>query len=271
MDSRNRMLWVGNLSERTKEEILYELFLQAGPLEKVTIPVKDGRPQKFGFVTFKHECSVPYAIQLLDGIRVWGNPLRLQPRTGATPTLSLNNSPAENIPSGSQGQFNQSPTAHNQSPSMQRGNTWPSSRNQHDGREFLSPGNRDLHGHGSRDHQGHGGRDYQGHGGRDIQGQGGSHSRGNSKWDNRFDESRNMEHIPLQGNSHFNNSPQEMKPRDLRDQDYYNEKRERLMNKQKASLDVHRHRHERRGHDHMQNPYDRGGRQQPWQSRPYRH
>lgn len=58
---------------------------------------------------------------------------------------------------------------------------------------------------------------------------------------------------------------------DLRDQDYYNEKRERLMNKQKASLDVHRHRHERRGHDHMQNPYDRGGRQQPWQSRPYRH
>lgn len=28
MDSRNRMLWVGNLSERTKEEILYELFLQ---------------------------------------------------------------------------------------------------------------------------------------------------------------------------------------------------------------------------------------------------
>uniref|UniRef100_A0A8W8LKF7 RRM domain-containing protein n=1 Tax=Magallana gigas TaxID=29159 RepID=A0A8W8LKF7_MAGGI len=255
MDSRNRMLWVGNLSERTKEEILYELFLQAGPLEKVTIPVKDGRPQKFGFVTFKHECSVPYAIQLLDGIRVWGNPLRLQPRTGATPTLSLNNSPAENIPSGSQGQFNQSPTAHNQSPSMQRGNTWPSSRNQHDGREFLSPGNRDLHGHG----------------GRDIQGQGGSHSRGNSKWDNRFEESRNMEHIPLQGNSHFNNSPQEMKPRDLRDQDYYNEKRERLMNKQKASLDVHRHRHERRGHDHMQNPYDRGGRQQPWQSRPYRH
>lgn len=152
---------------------------------------------------------------------------------------------------------------------MQRGNTWPSTRNQHDGREFPSPGNRDLHGHGSRDYQGHGGRDIQGHGGRDIQGQGGSHSRSNSKWDNRFEESRNIEHIPLQGNSHFNNSPQEMKPRDLRDQDYYNEKR--LMNKQKASLDVHRHRHERRGHDHMQNPYDRGGRQQPWQPRPYRH
>lgn len=33
MDNRDRTLWVGNLSDRTKEEILYELFLQVSKMK----------------------------------------------------------------------------------------------------------------------------------------------------------------------------------------------------------------------------------------------
>ena len=33
-----RTLWCGGVSEKVDEEILYELFLNAGPLERVTIP-----------------------------------------------------------------------------------------------------------------------------------------------------------------------------------------------------------------------------------------
>ena len=33
-----RTLWCGSLSDKVDDRILYELFLNAGPLEKVTIP-----------------------------------------------------------------------------------------------------------------------------------------------------------------------------------------------------------------------------------------
>ena len=35
---RQRTLWCGCLSEQVDDRLLYELFLNAGPLEKVTIP-----------------------------------------------------------------------------------------------------------------------------------------------------------------------------------------------------------------------------------------
>uniref|UniRef100_A0A8C6YMY9 Splicing regulator RBM11 n=1 Tax=Nothoprocta perdicaria TaxID=30464 RepID=A0A8C6YMY9_NOTPE len=73
-----RTLFVGNLESRVREEILYELFLQAGPLTKVTIcKDKEGKPKSFGFVCFKHTESVPYAIALLNGIRLYGRPIKL--------------------------------------------------------------------------------------------------------------------------------------------------------------------------------------------------
>lgn len=267
MDSRDRTLWVGNLSERTTEEHLFELFLQAGPLEKVTIPVKDGRKQKFAFVTFKHECSVPYTIELFDGIRLWGNVLKLQNRTGSTQNLVQNNSPSDNVPSGSQVQFNQSPIVPN--PAMQRGHTWHGPRDHQESRNFQDQGYRNFQSHGKRDFHGQGSRDFQSHGSKNFQGHGGSHSRGNSSSrEVRFvQEPGNREHISLQANySYPGNSSKERN-----DPNHFQEKRERLMNKQKASLEIHHHRHDRRHRDSMQKPYDRGGRSQPWQQRPYRH
>uniref|UniRef100_A0A8C4JEV4 RNA binding motif protein 11 n=1 Tax=Dromaius novaehollandiae TaxID=8790 RepID=A0A8C4JEV4_DRONO len=66
--------------------------LLAGPLTKVTIcKDKEGKPKSFGFVCFKHTESVPYAIALLNGIRLYGRPIKVQYRLGSSHSSELNN------------------------------------------------------------------------------------------------------------------------------------------------------------------------------------
>ncbi|NXP43678.1 RBM11 regulator, partial [Heliornis fulica] len=90
-EEADRTLFVGNLESRVREEILYELFLQAGPLTKVTIcKDKEGKPKSFGFVCFKHKESVPYAVALLNGIRLYGRPIKVQYRLGSSHSSELN-------------------------------------------------------------------------------------------------------------------------------------------------------------------------------------
>ncbi|XP_041966539.1 RNA binding motif protein 11 [Alosa sapidissima] len=79
----NKTVFVGNLDPLVKEEILYELFLQAGPVRKVTMVV-EGRRRPFGFVLYKHAEAVPYAIALLNGISLYGRPLKLNFSTGSS-------------------------------------------------------------------------------------------------------------------------------------------------------------------------------------------
>ncbi|XP_069115016.1 RNA-binding protein 7-like [Argopecten irradians] len=130
MDEKDRTIWVGNLSEKVTEPLLYELFLQAGPLEKVKLAVdKEGRPRSYAFVTFKHECSVPYTIELMNGIELFGSSLRLQTRTGSSSSATYDGGNAAQsapysspIPSGSS-HDNRSPSGpvpHN----LQRSVTW---------------------------------------------------------------------------------------------------------------------------------------------------
>ncbi|XP_067897389.1 splicing regulator RBM11-like [Heterodontus francisci] len=93
-DEADRTIFVGNLDSSTREEILFELFLQAGPLTKVHIAKdKDGRQKTYGFVCFKHTESVPYAITLLNGIRLYGRPLNLQYRSGSSHTVDPSTAP----------------------------------------------------------------------------------------------------------------------------------------------------------------------------------
>ncbi|KAM3923218.1 RNA-binding protein 7 [Leptodactylus fuscus] len=81
----DRTLFVGNLDPRATEELLFELFLQAGPAVNVKIPKdKDGNPKLFAFVNFKHEESVPYGMNLLNGIKLFGRPLKIQYRSGSS-------------------------------------------------------------------------------------------------------------------------------------------------------------------------------------------
>ncbi|KAM9299355.1 RNA-binding protein 7 [Gastrophryne carolinensis] len=81
----DKTLFVGNLHPGVTEEHLFELFLQAGPLITVKIPKdKDGKAKQFAFINFKHEESVPYAMNLLSGIKLNGRPLKIQFRSGSS-------------------------------------------------------------------------------------------------------------------------------------------------------------------------------------------
>ncbi|EPQ13147.1 RNA-binding protein 7 [Myotis brandtii] len=76
-------LFVGNLETKVTQELLFELFHQAGSVIKVKIP-KDGKPKQFAFMNFKHEVSVPYAMNLLNGIKLFGRPINIQFRSGSS-------------------------------------------------------------------------------------------------------------------------------------------------------------------------------------------
>lgn len=83
MSEDDRTVWVGNLdTERTTQDVLYELFLQAGPLHYVKIPKdrESGKQKSFGFICYLHQVSVPYAIELLNGIPLFDRNLRVQSR-----------------------------------------------------------------------------------------------------------------------------------------------------------------------------------------------
>lgn len=74
----DRKLYCGNLCEKVTEEILHELFLQAGPIEKVQMPLdRYGKSTGYAFVIFKHACSVPYAIELFEDTSLFGYFLKL--------------------------------------------------------------------------------------------------------------------------------------------------------------------------------------------------
>jgi len=75
-----KTLWVGGINEKVDEEILYELFQNAGPLESVKIP-KDRETKKqkpFGFIVFQHSVSVKYAYDLFGNVELFGQRLKLQ-------------------------------------------------------------------------------------------------------------------------------------------------------------------------------------------------
>ncbi|KAK3876695.1 hypothetical protein Pcinc_018543 [Petrolisthes cinctipes] len=83
MSEDDRTVWVGGFDpEVSTEEILYELFLQAGPLQYVRIPKdrESKKPKNFGFICYLHSASVPYAIELMDGIVLHGRILKVQSR-----------------------------------------------------------------------------------------------------------------------------------------------------------------------------------------------
>ncbi|XP_067102652.1 RNA-binding protein 7 [Osmerus mordax] len=101
-DETDRTLFVGNLDQKVTEELLFELFLQAGPLIKVKIPKdNDGKQKSFGFAVFKHEESAPYGMNLLNGTSLFGRTLKVQFRAGSThinsPENSQNSSPVNTL------------------------------------------------------------------------------------------------------------------------------------------------------------------------------
>lgn len=82
-DEQLRTLWVGGaIGPKVDDELLYELFVNAGPLEGVKIPMDRERnqPKNYAFIIFQHKESVPYAYELFKDTKLFGRTLILQNR-----------------------------------------------------------------------------------------------------------------------------------------------------------------------------------------------
>ena len=61
------------------EDLLWELFLQTGPVVYVNIPRDkiSGEHQGYGFVEFRDEDDAEYAIKIMHTIQVYGKPIKV--------------------------------------------------------------------------------------------------------------------------------------------------------------------------------------------------
>ena len=79
--SRNQeaTLHVGNLFEACSEDVLWELFSQMGPLERVHMPRDKvtGESTGFAFIEYQLERDADYAHKMLGGVKLYGRALRL--------------------------------------------------------------------------------------------------------------------------------------------------------------------------------------------------
>jgi splicing factor 3B subunit 4 len=72
-------IYVGNLDSRVTEDILWELFVQCGPVVNVQVPRDKltGEHQGFGFVEFRDEEVADYSIKIMHMIKLYGKPIKV--------------------------------------------------------------------------------------------------------------------------------------------------------------------------------------------------
>ncbi|KAK5654847.1 hypothetical protein OQA88_6883 [Cercophora sp. LCS_1] len=77
--NKDATVYVGNIDERFTQELLSELMTQVGPVRQVHMPQDrvSQTHQGYGFVEFDTPSSAEYAAKVLNGIRVWGKPIRV--------------------------------------------------------------------------------------------------------------------------------------------------------------------------------------------------
>lgn len=72
-------LYVGNLDPQVTEPLLYELFIQVGPIKQLNLP-KDRilrAHQGYGFVEYRTIEDAEYALNILRGVRLFGRTLKI--------------------------------------------------------------------------------------------------------------------------------------------------------------------------------------------------
>jgi splicing factor 3B subunit 4 len=82
---------VGGLDEKVSETILWELFVQAGPVVNVHMP-KDRITQNhqgYGFVEFMSEEDADYAIKIMNMIKLYGKPIRVNKASAHQKSLDI--------------------------------------------------------------------------------------------------------------------------------------------------------------------------------------
>ena len=81
IEQRNQeaTVYIGNLEEKVTDELLWELMLQCGPVVNVHMP-KDkvtGKHQGYGFVEFRGEEDAEYAIKIMNMVKMYGKPIKV--------------------------------------------------------------------------------------------------------------------------------------------------------------------------------------------------
>ena len=72
-------IYVGGLDEKVTEPLLWELFVQGGPVVNVHMP-KDRITllhQGYGFIEFLSEDDADYACKIMNMIKLYGKPIRV--------------------------------------------------------------------------------------------------------------------------------------------------------------------------------------------------
>uniref|UniRef100_A0A061QW75 Splicing factor 3B subunit 4 n=1 Tax=Tetraselmis sp. GSL018 TaxID=582737 RepID=A0A061QW75_9CHLO len=84
-------VYVGNLDSQMSEELVWELFVQVGPVVNVYLP-KDrvtNQHQGYGFVEYQGEDDADYAMKILNMIKVYGKPIRVNKASTDKKTLEV--------------------------------------------------------------------------------------------------------------------------------------------------------------------------------------
>ena len=77
--NKEATIYVGNLDERFGEALMWELMTQMGPVLNVHMPMDrvSRTHQGYGFVEFDTPASADYAARCLNGVRIFGKPVRV--------------------------------------------------------------------------------------------------------------------------------------------------------------------------------------------------
>ncbi|KAG2183862.1 hypothetical protein INT44_008873 [Umbelopsis vinacea] len=89
--NQDATVYVGNLDERCTETLVWELMLQAGPVVNVHLP-KDRVTQShqgYGFCEFMTEEDADYAIRIMNQIKLYGKPIRVNKATSDKKNLDV--------------------------------------------------------------------------------------------------------------------------------------------------------------------------------------
>ncbi|VDM29120.1 unnamed protein product, partial [Toxocara canis] len=78
-----RTCYVTGIHDKVTKPLLEELFIQMGPLEKVV------RVHRYALIIFNDEESVPFAVECMDGIRMFGLELSVRPKKGTKQVIFL--------------------------------------------------------------------------------------------------------------------------------------------------------------------------------------
>uniref|UniRef100_S4RTT9 Splicing factor 3B subunit 4 n=1 Tax=Petromyzon marinus TaxID=7757 RepID=S4RTT9_PETMA len=89
--NQDATVYVGGLDDKVSEALLWELFLQAGPVVNTHMP-KDRITQQhqgYGFVEFLGEEDADYAIKIMNMIKLYGKPIRVNKASAHNKNLDV--------------------------------------------------------------------------------------------------------------------------------------------------------------------------------------